>query len=407
MRHTHSINSLMLCAITLLALWAAQSVLAQTTQFTYQGKLSDTGAPASGQYDFQFKLFDTATVGTGIQQGSTVAVSNVTVTVGIFTVQIDFGAGVFPAAANRFLEIAVKQTSGSSFTTLSPRQPVTANPYAIRSLNSTTADGLSVSCVNCITSSQIQSVQGSQVTGNVAGSQINGLIPVASVPAGSANYIQNSTSQQATSNFNLSGSGTAAGTLSSNVVNAATQYNIGGSRVLTSNAGSFTLIAGANAGTLNTGTNNSFVGPFAGTNNTTGTLNSFFGSFAGNSNTTGQQNSFFGQGAGATNTTTSDNSFFGFNAGFSTTSGSNSFFGSGAGAANTTGNLNSFFGKASGKDNTTGGLNSFFGQNTGQSNTTGDQNSFFGQGAGQSNTTSSNNSFFGFQAGLGNTAKAD
>src|SRR5206468_1347449 len=144
--------------------FVAASANAHITQFTYQGKIADTGSPVTGQYDFQFKLFDTATVGAGTQQGSTVTVSNVTVTAGIFTVQIDFGAGVFPAAGNRFLEIAVKQTSGSTFTTLSPRQPVTANPYAIRSLNATSADGLSVSCVNCVTSGQIQSVQGSQVT---------------------------------------------------------------------------------------------------------------------------------------------------------------------------------------------------------------------------------------------------
>jgi hypothetical protein len=31
-------------------------------------------------------------------------------------------------------------------------------PYAIRSLNAASADGLSVTCVNCVTSSQIQSV---------------------------------------------------------------------------------------------------------------------------------------------------------------------------------------------------------------------------------------------------------
>ena len=41
--------------------------LAQTTAFTYQGKLVDNGAPASGNYDLTFKLFDTATVGSGVQ----------------------------------------------------------------------------------------------------------------------------------------------------------------------------------------------------------------------------------------------------------------------------------------------------------------------------------------------------
>src|SRR5262245_30749121 len=172
----------------------------QTTAFTYQGKLTDSGNLANGQYDLQFKLFDTVTVGTGTQQGSTVTVSNVLVTSGIFTVSLDFGAcaSCFNGAA-RFLEIAVKPTSGGSFITLGPRQPLTSTPYAIRSLNSAAADGLSVACVNCVTSSQIGSVNGSAVTGT---------IPVASLPAGSPNYIQNTTSPQAAANFNISGDGT-------------------------------------------------------------------------------------------------------------------------------------------------------------------------------------------------------
>src|SRR2546426_9956768 len=186
----------------------------QPTQFTYQGKLADSGNPTSGQYDFKFKLYDTATVGTGTQQGGDVLVSNVTVTAGIFTVQLDFGAcaSCFNGST-RFLEISVKQTSGSTFTTLGPRQPVTSDPYAIRSLNATAADELSVGCVGCISSSQI---------GSVSGSTVSGTIPVASVPAGSGNYIQNATSPQGTSNFNISGDGTAGGTLSGNTMNATT-----------------------------------------------------------------------------------------------------------------------------------------------------------------------------------------
>ena len=175
----------------LVLLLVVGNAMAQTTAFTYQGKLTDSGSPANGQYDFQFKLFDTAAIGGGTEQGSTVTVSNVTVTAGLFNAHLDFGscASCFDGSP-RFLEIAVKLTSGSTFTTLSPREPVSSNPYAIRSLNATTADGLSVACVNCITGSQIQSVQGSQVTGNIAGNQIDSAIPVASVPAGSASYVQ-------------------------------------------------------------------------------------------------------------------------------------------------------------------------------------------------------------------------
>src|SRR5437879_3293210 len=99
---------------------------AQTTAFTYQGKLVDSGNPANGQYDFQFKLFDTVTLGTGTQLGSTATVTNITVAAGIFTVQLDFGAcmACFDGSA-RFLEIAAKKTTDATFTTLGPRQPFT------------------------------------------------------------------------------------------------------------------------------------------------------------------------------------------------------------------------------------------------------------------------------------------
>ncbi|HXI91686.1 MAG TPA: tail fiber domain-containing protein [Blastocatellia bacterium] len=430
--------------------------LAQATAFTYQGKLNDTGVPANGNYDLQFKLFDTPTVGTGTQQGATLTAPNVAVTAGIFTAQLDFGvcASCFNGAA-RFLEIAVKKTSDSTFTTLGPRQPVTASPYAIRSLNAAAADGLSVACVNCVTSSQIQSVQGTQVTGNIAGSQINGAIPVASVPGGSASYIQNTTTQQAISNFNISGNGTAGSTLSGNIVNATTQYNLGGSRVLSSNGAN--LFAGVSAGSANTtgdrnsffgrfagfqnttetdntfvgtgagfqnGTNdttnsadfNTFVGSNAGNNNTTGGQNSFFGNAAGYHNTTACCNSFFGQIAGFNNSTEHDNTFIGFNTGSNNgtndTTGNanfNTFVGSQAGLGNTTACCDSFFGYSAGSSNTTEHDNTFLGYRAGQNNGLNDTtnianfNTFLGSGAGQNNTIGRRNSFLGYQAGIDNT----
>jgi hypothetical protein len=368
-RICHRICFRLMLACAMVALNFIGNASAQTTQFTYQGKLTENGNPASGQYDFQFKLFDTSTVGTGTQLGSTVNVSPVTVSAGIFTVQLDFGVSVFPGAA-RFLEIAVKQTSGSTFTTLGPRQPFTSNPYAIRSLAATAADGLSVACLGCITSSQIQTVQGSQVTGNIAGSQISGTIPVASVPAGSANYIQNTTSQQATTNFNVSGDGTAGGTLSGNVLNAATQFNIGGSRALTiTGAGSLATSntftgAGAGSSTLPSPTSfdgnlNSLFGVSAGANTTTGCCNSFFGNFVGLNNTIGRSKAFFGGSTGRGNTEGSFNAFYGDGAGYD-------FFSL---TGNTTGNQNTFIGYLSGLGVTTGSNNTFLGAfTTGASN---------------------------------------
>src|SRR5262245_4567226 len=52
------------------------SAVAQTTSFTYQGKLNDGANPASGNYDMQFKLFDTTTIGTGAQQGPTITIAS-------------------------------------------------------------------------------------------------------------------------------------------------------------------------------------------------------------------------------------------------------------------------------------------------------------------------------------------
>lgn len=324
--------------LPLVVLWGALLVCvnprisAQTTTFTYQGKLTDGTNVANGNYDFEFKLFVTPTG--GVPVGATVALNNVPVAAGIFTVQLNFGANAFPGA-DRFLEIAVKPAGSGTFTILSPRQSVLATPYAIKSLGAAAADGLSVACVNCVTSGQIASVNGSAVTG---------AIPVASVPAGSANYLQNTTTQQTTSNFNISGNGTAGGTLSGSIMNATTQYNLSGSRIL-SNEGSGNLFVGKSAGLANTGFFNAFFGASAGENNTTGVVNSFFGNSAGKLNTQGLGNSFFGFETGVLNTIGEENSFFGARAGSANTTGkNNSFFGSAAGNLNEAGENNTAIG---------------------------------------------------------------
>jgi hypothetical protein len=125
------------CFVLFLSTGAA---FAQTTTFTYQGRLTDLGTPPTGTYDMQFKLYDTATVGTGTLQGSPNTVTNATVSVanGVFTVQLDFGASGFPGA-DRFLEINVRHPGNPTYTTLSPRQQLTSTPYAIRSSTAATA----------------------------------------------------------------------------------------------------------------------------------------------------------------------------------------------------------------------------------------------------------------------------
>ncbi|HEY6122526.1 MAG TPA: tail fiber domain-containing protein, partial [Pyrinomonadaceae bacterium] len=159
---------------------------------------------------------------------------------------------------------------------------------------------------------------------------------------------------------------------------------------------------GFDAGSFNTGSENSFVGRFAGHFNTTGSANSFFGSGAGFANTEGSSNTFVGNHAGQTNTTGAINSFFGSGSGFFNTIGSyNSFFGSEAGALNTEGHDNAFFGRTAGYNNVLGSNNSFFGNLAGYNNT-GDQNSFFGTFAGFAGTSGHDNASFGYQAGYNN-----
>ena len=104
------------------------AALAQGTAFTYQGRLDDGGTPATGLYDLSFTVFNAAAGGTsaGVR-----TLDNVGVTNGLFTVTLDFGAGVF-AGAPEWLEIAVRPgASTGAYTGLAPRQAITPTPYAL------------------------------------------------------------------------------------------------------------------------------------------------------------------------------------------------------------------------------------------------------------------------------------
>jgi hypothetical protein len=96
--------------------------------FTYQGSLKSGGNPANAQYDFQFTLYDDLTAGNLV--GGPLTTANVTVTGGLFTVTLDFGVDAFTGEA-RYLLIAVRQTGGGTYTTLTPRQALTPAPYAL------------------------------------------------------------------------------------------------------------------------------------------------------------------------------------------------------------------------------------------------------------------------------------
>jgi len=158
-----------------LILLSAMVASAQTTAFSYQGKLTDAGSPASGSFQMQFKLFDAASGGT--QQGPTLNDVPVTVTAGSFSVKLDFGAGGFPGA-DRWLEVAVRHNSGENYTVLAPREQIASSPHAIRTLSALDSDKL----------------------GGVNASEY-----VTTSSAGNS-FIKNATTQQ-TASFNISGNG--------------------------------------------------------------------------------------------------------------------------------------------------------------------------------------------------------
>ena len=105
------------------------------TAFTYQGRLTDdAGLPVDDTCDLQFSLWDDPDAGSQI--GPTLDVTGVAVTKGLFTAPLDFGA-VFDGAA-LWLKIAVRCSGDPGYTDLSPRQALTATPYA---LNADLLDG--------------------------------------------------------------------------------------------------------------------------------------------------------------------------------------------------------------------------------------------------------------------------
>ena len=369
------VQSKLLIMIAILIVSVIQSAAQVSTEFTYQGKLTVSGAPASGTFDLRFTLEDV----NGFSLGKPVELPGTTVTNGIFTVSLDFGTEFFDQN-DRYLKIEVRHSSENpdDYTELAPLQKLTPAPTSFFSRNSLFA-------VESGNATNAQNSQDSQTLGGIAA---NG-------------FIQNSTAQQSSANFSISGDGAAGGTLSGNVINTATQYNLGGSRILGSVGSS--LYAGPNSGSSSTGTFNSFFGILTGSVNTTGNSNSFFGANAGFNNTTGNNNNFFGRLAGGSTTTGGSNAFYGSSSGFSNTTGSNnSYFGITAGFSNETSSSNSSFGYAAGFKNA-GNANSFLGYNAGYNNTYGESNSFFGQNSGFNNTQGGNNIFIGGRAGINNT----
>ena len=145
---------------------------AQNSIITYQGRLTEGGVPpANATYDMEFKLFTDS--GGVTQIGSTITNPMIAVTNGVFTVQLDFGASSFPGA-DRWLQIGVRHQGDPTYTTLSPREQLTASPYAIR------ASAVSFNGIGTGTNTTSAMTVGTGASLNTSGS---GTIAATSAPA--------------------------------------------------------------------------------------------------------------------------------------------------------------------------------------------------------------------------------
>lgn len=131
-------KTVQLALVTLAA--AGQHLFGQTTAFTYQGRLADNGLPANGNYDLRFVIYDAAT--NGVPVSNAIANNSFGITNGLFSVALDFGAGIFDGNP-RWLDIAVRTNGAASFTSLNPREVLTSVPTAIFAGNAATALTLS------------------------------------------------------------------------------------------------------------------------------------------------------------------------------------------------------------------------------------------------------------------------
>lgn len=146
--------------------------------FTYQGRLQRDNCPADGLYDFLFHLYDAPI--SGNQVGPGLSTNAVSVSDGLFTVELNFGPGVF-TGETRWLHISVQTNGGARYTSLLPRQPVTPAPTAYyardagMASHATTAGGLTASNLTAaaantmLVTARTLTVESDSLTNNVAG----------------------------------------------------------------------------------------------------------------------------------------------------------------------------------------------------------------------------------------------
>lgn len=120
----------MICTFVFsLAIATASTAIAapQLPDFTYQGRLTQNGAPANGNFNLEFALFDDSVA--GIQVGATITEAAFPVSAGLFNVSLAF-PGAF-TGTQLWLQVSVNGIA------LLPRQAVSTAPVAQFALSGT------------------------------------------------------------------------------------------------------------------------------------------------------------------------------------------------------------------------------------------------------------------------------
>ncbi len=401
---------------------------AQGTAFTYQGRLNDGANPASGNYDFRFRL---AVDPLGNNYYGTPFLTNgIAVSAGLFITAVDFGPGVF-TGSNYWLEVDVRTNGAGGYTALTPLQALTATPYAVFA---NSANNLSSPL-----SGDVSGSQGATVIATVGGvTAVNVASGANAANAAATNSIANTivkrdaaggiTASNLTVNGNL--------LLPPGTTNAGVIFS--GTNTLIVNFGDGNFFAGAKAGNLAmtgaagfsrntalgdgtlatdlTGYMNTAVGFSALSNNFNGVYNTAAGALALQFNTSGSQNTAFGTFALQSNTVAVNNTAVGYQALYSTVNtANNTAVGFQSLANNTGGYENTAIGSEAMQFTVNGALNTAVGFTALYLNTSGSGNVAVGGGAMTHNSSGAsnvgvgqsalfNNSIGSYNVGIGENA---
>jgi trimeric autotransporter adhesin len=217
--------------------------VAQGTAFTYQGRLNDSGAPANGTYDLRFTIYDSTNL-PGVVIAGPLTNSGTIASNGLFTVALDFGAGVF-TGPDRWLEIGVRTNGAGAFSTLPARQLIAPTPYAINAAN--LGGALHVDANNTNGAPNI-----------VGGSPLNqvdpGIIGAVIAGGGTTNYFGNVYSNRVAGDFSVVGGGFG------NVNQSSSSVISGGVVNQIQSGGSYSGIASGGRNLIEAGTDEAFIG---------------------------------------------------------------------------------------------------------------------------------------------------